>query len=55
MTKIRYWSKTLLELDTETNRIKIIKGFHQPEAGTGVKKTKKVIKETRAEVKEALY
>lgn len=39
---MRYWSKVLLELDTETNRVRIMKQFAQPEAGSGYKKPKKL-------------
>lgn len=44
MTKIRYWSKVLLELDTDTQRIRIIQGFAQAAAGTGTKKKDNKIK-----------
>lgn len=52
MTKITYWSKVLLELDTETGRIRILKGFHQPEKGTGTKKAKP--KDSKAEQGEVI-
>ena len=40
MAKIRYWNKTLIELDTETNKVRIIQNYAQPVAGTGTKKKK---------------
>lgn len=40
MSKIQYWSKVLLELDTDTGKIRILKGFHQPGAGQSATKKK---------------
>ena len=36
--KLQYWSKVLLELDTETGKIRIMQGFHQPVKGSSTKK-----------------
>ena len=41
-----------MELDTTTNRVRIIKQFAQPEAGTSVKKSKPV--NSKAEVEEVV-
>ena len=49
MAKLRYWSKILLEYDTENNKIRIIQSYGQPEAGTGYKKTRKKTKESYSE------
>ena len=41
MAKVQYWSQVLLELDTDTGRIRIMQGFHRPAEGMGFKTPKK--------------
>jgi hypothetical protein len=41
MVKVQYWSQVLLELDTDTGRIRIMQGFHKPAEGMGFKAPKK--------------
>lgn len=41
MTKIRFWAKVELEVDTETGKAKLIKGFNQISKGYSEPKKKK--------------
>ena len=56
MVKVRYWIRQLVEIDTDTTKMRVIQNYTTPAAGFGDKKPKKnIIKPDVAKASEVEY